>query len=127
LHGEEFSAEIDYYKPGSSQGQHVEAIDECSHMGDLKLKMQAIADFDSRIVAPVMAALEGQDINFAIMPDHPVPIELREHTTEPVPVAICGSAITPDTIQSYGEHASLEGTLGLMKGRQLMDIMLELA
>ncbi|MCF6176777.1 MAG: cofactor-independent phosphoglycerate mutase [Victivallaceae bacterium] len=105
---------------------HVEAIDECSHMGDLKLKMQAIADFDSRIVAPVMAALEGQDINFAIMPDHPVPIELREHTTEPVPVAICGPAIVPDAVQSYGEHVSLEGTLGLMKGRQLMDIMLEL-
>ena len=105
---------------------HVEAIDECSHMGDLKMKMAAIADFDAKIVAPVMAALAGQDINFAIMPDHPVPIELREHTTEPVPVAICGPTIVPDAVQNYGEHNSLTGRLGLLKGRQLMDIMLEI-
>lgn len=103
---------------------HVEAIDECSHMGDLKLKMQAIADFDSRIVAPVMATLAGQGVNFAILPDHPVPIELREHTTEPVPIAVCGSGITPDALQSYGEHVSLAGRLGLMQGRQLMDLLL---
>ena len=29
---------------------HVEAIDECSHMGDLKLKMQAINDFENKVV-----------------------------------------------------------------------------
>jgi len=38
---------------------HVEAIDECSHLGDLKLKLQAIDDFDAKIVAPIRAALAG--------------------------------------------------------------------
>jgi len=69
---------------------HVEATDECSHLGDLKLKMQAIRDFDARIVAPVLKALEGKPINFAVLPDHPVPIKLRKHTRTPVPLAICG-------------------------------------
>ena len=66
---------------------HVEAVDECSHIGDLELKLRAIREFDARIVAPVRAALKGRnDVNFAVLPDHPVPIRLRKHTTTPVPV-----------------------------------------
>jgi 2,3-bisphosphoglycerate-independent phosphoglycerate mutase len=105
---------------------HVEAIDECSHMGDLKLKMQAIADFDSRIVAPVMKALANEPVTFAILPDHPVPIELRQHTTTPVPVAICGPGIKPDGIRCFSEREALKGSLGLMKGNQLMRLVLNL-
>jgi 2,3-bisphosphoglycerate-independent phosphoglycerate mutase len=105
---------------------HVEAIDECSHMGDLKLKMQAISDFDSRIVAPVMKALENEPVTFALLPDHPVPIELRQHTTTPVPVAICGPGIKPDGINCFSESEALKGSLGLMKGDELMRIVLNL-
>ena len=99
---------------------HVEAIDECSHMGDLELKMKAIKDFDSRIVAPVLAALKGEDINYAILPDHPVPIKLRKHTRTPVPVAICGPNIKPDTIEKYSETLAPKGSLGFLKGDELM-------
>ncbi len=105
---------------------HVEAIDECSHMGDLELKMQAIADFDAKIIAPVMKALAGQAIRFAILPDHPVPIELRQHTVEPVPLAICGSGIKPDGVLHYSEIAAGEGSLGLLRGDRLIRILLDL-
>lgn len=99
---------------------HVEAIDECSHMGDLKLKMQAINDFENRIVAPVMKALEGQDITYGILPDHPVPINLRKHTRTPVPVAICGKHIQADTLQQYSETLAPKGGIGFMQGNQFM-------
>ena len=105
---------------------HVEAIDECSHMGDLALKMQAIADFDARIVAPVMKALENEPVIFAVLPDHPVPIALRQHTTTPVPVAVCGPGINPDGIRRFTEKDALEGSLGLMKGDQLMRMVMSL-
>lgn len=105
---------------------HVEAIDECSHMGDLTLKMQAIADFDAKIVAPVMKALENQPVIFAALPDHPVPIKLRQHTTEPVPVAICGPGIDPDGIRRFTEIEARKGRLGLMKGDQLMRVVMSL-
>ncbi|MFA7230945.1 MAG: cofactor-independent phosphoglycerate mutase [Victivallaceae bacterium] len=103
---------------------HVEAIDECSHMGDLKLKMQAIADFDAKIVAPVMAALKGRPVIFAVLPDHPVPIELRKHTRTPVPVAICGPGIACDNVKSFSEKNAVDGSLGLLKGEQLMRLVL---
>jgi 2,3-bisphosphoglycerate-independent phosphoglycerate mutase len=103
---------------------HVEAIDECSHMGDLKLKMQAIKDFDSKIVGPVMSALKGQDITFAVLPDHPVPIKLRKHTRTPVPFAICGKHITPDSLKTYSETLAPQGGLGYFKGDGLMKLVL---
>ncbi len=99
---------------------HVEAIDECSHMGDLKLKMQAIEDFDSKIVAPVRAALKGQEVRFALLPDHPVPLLLRQHTTTPVPLALCGPGIEPDDVQLYSEKAAPAGNLGFLSGDMLV-------
>ena len=105
---------------------HVEAIDECGHMGDLKLKMKAIEDFDSRIVAPVMKALEGQDVTFMVLPDHPVPVRKRKHTRTPVPVAVCGPHIKPDGVQVYSEKAANDGSLGFMKGEALMRLAMNL-
>ena len=99
---------------------HVEAIDECSHLGDLKLKMQAIEDFDS------ISALKGQGITFAVLPDHPVPIKLRKHTTTPVPLAIAGPGIEPDQVQSFSETLAPTGSLGFLRGNELVKKVLGL-
>ncbi len=107
---------------------HVEAIDECSHLGDLDLKIKAINDFDSKIVIPVMKAIEelvasgeiSEDINFAVLPDHPVPIELRKHTRTPVPLAICGPKFIADKVEVYSEIEALSGSLGLLTNEQLV-------
>ena len=103
---------------------HLEAIDECSHLGDLKLKLKAIEDFDSKIVAPIRAALKNQPINFAVLPDHPVPIKLRKHTRTPVPLAICGPDFQPDSVQSFSERLAPTGSLGLLRGNALIHSLL---
>lgn len=105
---------------------HLEAIDECSHEGDLRKKLTAIENFDSRIVAPVMKALEGKEVVFAILPDHPVPIKLRKHTTTPVPVAICGPGFAPDAVRTYSEREAVKGSLGRMRGDELIRKVLAL-
>ena len=105
---------------------HVEAIDECSHLGDLKLKMQAISEFENRIVAPVMKALEGCGVTFAVLPDHPVPLHQRKHTRTPVPVAICGEHIVPDSVNVYSETEAHKGSLGLMTGDEFIRKVLNL-
>jgi len=106
---------------------HLEAIDECSHIGDLKLKLRAIEEFDSRIVAPVLSALSGEkNVNFAVLPDHPVPIKLRKHTTTPVPVAMCGPSFSPDSITRFSETDAPHGSLGAMKGEAIVRKLLDL-
>ena len=103
---------------------HIEAIDECSHMGDLELKMKSIADFDSKVVSPILNALRGEPARFAILPDHPVPLRLRKHTRTPVPVAVSGFGIKSDSISSYSERIAPEGDLGFMKKDELMRLLL---
>ncbi len=106
---------------------HLEAIDECSHLGDLKLKLRAIEEFDSRIVGPVMEALKDErDLNFAILPDHPVPIKLRKHTTTPVPVAMCGASFQADGITRFSETDAPKGALGSMSGGAIVRKVLAL-
>ena len=105
---------------------HIEAIDECGHMGDLELKMRAIRDFDQKIMAPVLEALKGQDVNFALLPDHPVPVRLRKHTTTPVPLAVCGKSFAPDAVERYSELEAPKGALGHLKGDELIRKLLGL-
>ena len=105
---------------------HVEAIDECSHMGDLKLKLQAIEEFDTKVVVPVLEALRGQNVNFAVLPDHPVPVKLRQHTTTPVPLAICGPDFKADGVTAFSEQLSPGGALGLLSKDELIRKLLEI-
>ena len=105
---------------------HVEAIDECSHIGDLRQKMLAVSQFENRLVKPVMQALEGCEVTFAVLPDHPVPLRLRAHTRTPVPVAVCGPRIRPDKVEKYGESFAKEGALGAMSGEEFMRLVLGL-
>lgn len=107
---------------------HVEAVDECSHLGDLKLKLQAIEDFDAKIVIPLLEALKTRnDINFAVLPDHPVPVKLRKHTTTSVPLAVCGPAVpVPDSVEVYSETAAPGGSLGALSRDMLVKKLLGL-
>ncbi|MBI2437840.1 MAG: cofactor-independent phosphoglycerate mutase, partial [Lentisphaerae bacterium] len=69
---------------------HVEAPDECSHMGDLKLKLKAIEVFDREVVGPIWRGLEAmrQPYRLIVGTDHRTPVAVRNHTVEPVPVAV---------------------------------------
>ncbi|MFQ5353472.1 MAG: cofactor-independent phosphoglycerate mutase [Thermodesulfobacteriota bacterium] len=70
---------------------HVEAPDEAGHQGSLPDKLKAIEDFDSKVVGKVLAGLEGQDFKVLVITDHPTPVELKTHTSDPVPFAISAS------------------------------------
>ncbi len=101
---------------------HLEGIDEVSHEQNLALKIKAIEDFDSRIIVPVMEAV-GPDANYAVLPDHPVPIRLGKHTRIPVPVSVRMAGVSPDGIQVYSESDCPLGALGAMKADGLMRVL----
>ena len=74
----------------------------------------------SSVGGQVMTALAGRDATFAILPDHPVPLRLRAHTRTPVPVAVCGPHIVPDSVQTYSEKNAPNGSLGFMHGEEFV-------
>lgn len=75
---------------------HVEAPDETGHQGLAKEKVQAIEDFDQRIVRPIVEEMEqrGEDFRLAVTMDHYTPIEYRTHVDWPVPMFIYDSRKT---------------------------------
>ena len=83
---------------------HVEAPDEASHQGSVELKVQAIEDFDAKVVAPCLDYVEkNRDSRLFVSPDHFTTIETRTHAGGPVPFAVCGAGITQDTATGYSE------------------------
>jgi 2,3-bisphosphoglycerate-independent phosphoglycerate mutase len=72
---------------------HIEAPDEASHKGDMKEKIRAIEYVDEKVVAPVYQRMcnSGEDFRLVVMTDHPTPLRLRTHTTDPVPYMIYDS------------------------------------
>ncbi len=89
---------------------HVEAPDECGHMGDFELKTRAISDFDEKIVGPMWRALEesGEPYRLVIATDHRTPVSVRGHTPEPVPIAILEGPVGEVTEEAdFDEFSSL--------------------
>ncbi len=74
---------------------HLEAPDECGHLGDARLKVSAIEAFDQRIVRPVLEGLRsrGRPFRLLVATDHRTPIRLRTHSPEPVPLLVYESSM----------------------------------
>jgi 2,3-bisphosphoglycerate-independent phosphoglycerate mutase len=71
---------------------HVEAPDEMSHAGDIQGKIRAIEDFDEKVVGTVLRGLENlKPFRVMVLSDHPTPIEIRTHASEPSPFAVLSS------------------------------------
>jgi 2,3-bisphosphoglycerate-independent phosphoglycerate mutase len=94
---------------------HVEAPDEAGHQGKLDDKLQAIEDFDSKIVAPIFkGAVDkfGADgFRLMIVTDHPTPVELKTHTSDAVPYAIYGAGTKPGGLTFSEVEARKTGIL----------------
>jgi 2,3-bisphosphoglycerate-independent phosphoglycerate mutase len=71
---------------------HIESTDETGHVGKSELKIQAIEDFDRRVVANVLKGIKRfGEFKILVLSDHPTPIDIRTHVNEPVPFAIYSS------------------------------------
>ncbi len=67
---------------------HVEAPDEASHNGNYKEKIQAIENFDRKVVGTVLEGLKDlEGYRIMVVSDHLTPIAKRTHTSEPTPFA----------------------------------------
>lgn len=102
---------------------HVEAPDEMGHQGHLAEKIQSIEDLDSRIIAPVKQAMEaaGEEFRMLILPDHPTPLRLRTHSTEPVPYVLYDSTRQLRRIARYSEKEAAATGIFEPMGHRLME------
>jgi len=104
---------------------HTKVPDEAAHTGDPEYKKSVIAKLDQGLDELVNAVENRNDILVAVTADHSTPsISPLIHSGETVPVAIVGSTVRRDSVQSFSEVSAAAGSLGLLRGRELMLMML---
>ena len=101
---------------------HVEAPDEMGHQGSVEKKVKSIECLDARVIRPVVEGLKeaGVDFRLAILPDHPTPIRIRTHSSDPVPFMIYDSTNEGSFDHKYNEKDAKASGLYLAEGPMLM-------
>ena len=104
---------------------HVEAPDEMGHQGSVERKVQSIEYLDERIIRYVKEAMDasGEEYRMLILPDHPTPIEVRTHTSEPVPYLLYDSTNLQENNWEYSEKCAQAGGIYHPLGHELIDYL----
>ena len=106
---------------------HVEAPDEMGHQGLVEEKVKSIEYLDRRLIAPIKKAMEdaGEDFRMLVLPDHPTPIRIRTHSSDPVPYVLYDSTKQRKTSARYSEaEAKATGSFEL-QGCKLLERLLQ--
>ena len=107
---------------------HMEAPDEMGHQGLPDKKKWAVETIDKRVVTFLKDELDKRGIDFRMMilPDHPTPIKLKTHVSDPVPYIIYDSR--DDSVKGDLDYTEANGKktgIFIEKGYTLMDRFLE--
>ena len=108
---------------------HMEAPDECGHQGDIAHKVYSIEQIDEKVVARLIEGLRaaGEQFRMLICPDHPTPIALRTHVSDPIPYLLYDSAAERGCGAAAYDEDSAAGTgIFVERGCDLMKKLLEI-
>ena len=88
---------------------HIEAPDECGHRFETENKVKAIELIDSLVLGPIVEGLKKYgDFRILIMPDHPTPLDIGTHTSDPVPFMIYDSRIEKKGVNCFCESQAAD-------------------
>lgn len=104
---------------------HLEAPDEAGHRHETDNKVKAIELIDNKIVAPIVEYLNGcgEDFGILIMPDHPTPLAIRTHSSEPIPYLLYFSkdAENDNGFETYTEAEAKKTGIFVEQGYTLIN------
>lgn len=106
---------------------HIKGPDVPAHDGDHEAKIASIEDIDRIYFGGILPELDLSDVVIAVTADHSTSCARKAHTDGPVPLLISGGSIPADGVDVYGESASRHGSLGYLKGPEIMPNLIEAA
>jgi len=106
---------------------HMEAPDECGHQGDVEHKILSIELIDKEVIAYLKEELEkaGEEYSILVMPDHPTPISMKTHVSDPVPCALYRSGMHRGSSDVLTEACAKENGRYIDQGYTLMEYFLQ--
>jgi len=111
---------------------HVEAPDEAAHAGDIEGKVRAIELVDGLMLPQILALRETRPttgdppagLRLLVLPDHPTPLEIKTHTSEPVPFLLWGPGFESNGAEAYSETEARATGYAVAPGHLLMSRLL---
>lgn len=102
---------------------HVEAPDEMGHQGSLEKKIKAVEYLDQRVIKPIYEKLKEShtDFRMLICPDHPTPIAVRTHTSDPIPYMLYDSTKEEEHTWNYNEKEAKASGNYIEEGYKLIN------
>lgn len=120
-------AAMDSLETGQLVYVHIEAPDEAGHEGSIEKKIQAIEDFDARVVGPVVErARRYPRVRILVLCDHLTPIARRTHVKDPVPFLFvedlhgASRSCTPD--RTFCENTARAAGWDIVDGEELFRV-----
>ena len=106
---------------------HVEAPDEMGHQGNISHKVQSIEEIDKNIIGVVKNALDkaSEPYRMLVLPDHPTPICIRTHTSDPVPYVLYDSRFVQNNLTTFSEETAAATGNFEPDGYRLLDLLLK--
>jgi len=106
---------------------HIKGPDVPAHDGDHEAKIRSIEDIDAHFFAPLLDSLDLKRAVIAVTADHSTSCSRKAHTDGPVPLLVSGGGVSSDGVDSFGESASRNGSMGHLKGPEIMPHLVRLA
>ena len=105
---------------------HVEAPDEMGHQGSVEKKRKAIEFLDERVIKYVLERLKnsGEGFRMLVLPDHPTPICVRTHTSDPIPYLLYDSTKEQSHDWHYNEREAAAAGNDRGEGHKMMEYFL---
>ena len=102
---------------------HVEGPDECGHRAEIDNKVLAIELIDQKILAPVYEYLKstGEAFKIMVLPDHPTPVRIRTHSSDPVPFFVYDSTAEVVGVDTFSEASAATTGLYVPNGHTLLE------
>jgi len=98
---------------------HIEAPDEAAHAGSIDDKIESIQRIDGEIISRLHSW--GKDaLRLLIMPDHPTPITVQTHTSDPVPFLLWGQGFSTNGAKRFTEAEAKSTDLFIDPGYNIM-------
>ncbi len=104
---------------------NVKAADLCGHDGQASEKIKVVERID-HMMGHLRAHLPP-DLIVAITADHSTPCAIKDHSGDPVPLTIFGDGARVDEVPHFDERSAARGSLGRLRGQDLMPILLNQA
>jgi 2,3-bisphosphoglycerate-independent phosphoglycerate mutase len=105
---------------------HLKGPDVPAHDGRAEDKRAVIAAIDRAFFGQLLAGLDLGRAVVAVTADHATSCVRKAHTADPVPLLVAGGPVDPDGSPGFGENVCSQGSLGLLRGTQILPRVSEL-